>query len=146
MTPRKLTITPDPTPRALHGIPLDIKAAFDYAADTESVVQFAERLHLPQHRMLDVLNVRVRTFQSYRTEHKPLDRDASLNLMRIARVTRAALDFFGDDQTAREWLTTPRDSLSGGGEPRSPIEFALLPGGEEFLRNHLQQLRHGISP
>lgn len=146
MTPRRLTITPDPTPRVLHGIPLDTKAAFDYTADPESVVRFAESLHLHQRQILDFLNVRVRTFQSYRTEHKPLDRDASLNLMRIARVTNAAQEFFGDDQTAREWLTTPRDSLSGGGEPRRPLEFALLPGGEEFLRNHLLQLRHGISP
>jgi putative toxin-antitoxin system antitoxin component (TIGR02293 family) len=146
MTPRRLTITPDPTPRALHGIPLDIKDAFDYNADPESVVQFAESLQVKHREILQFINVRLRTFQSYRTEHKPLDRDASLNLMRIARITNAAQEFFGDEQTAREWLTTPRDSLSGGGSPRSPLEFALLPGGEEFLRNHLLQLRHGISP
>lgn len=146
MTARRLPITPDPTPCALHGIPLDLREAFDYAADPESVVKVAEDLRLGQQDFLHVINLKLRTFQDYRARRRPLDRDASLNLMRVARVTVAAQTFFGDARAAREWLTTPRASLSSGGAPHSPLEFALLPGGEEFLRQHLLQLRHGISP
>ena len=146
MTLRRLTIAPDPTPQALHGIPLDLRDAFAYNADPESVVRFAEALQLTQHTLLDVLHVPSRTFHAHRSGKRPLGRETSRNLMRIARITNAAQEFFGDEETAREWLTTPRDSLSSGGEARSPIEFALLPGGEEFLTNYLGQLRHGISP
>jgi len=59
---------------------------------------------------------------------------------RIARMTTLARQALGDDDEAKEWLTQPRDLLSG----RMPIEVAVTDLGARLVERILLNIEYGL--
>lgn len=67
--------------------------------------------------------------------------DESDRLLRASRVYGKALDLFeGDRPTARTWLSTPKQALSG----KMPLELAVTEVGAREVENLIGRLEHGV--
>lgn len=107
----------------------------------------SKRLEVPTLVLLKLLNVSESTYHTKKREHRELAEETTRDLLRLARVTHFTEEFYGDELAkAHLWLTRPRASLGSPEHPRSPLEFALLPGGEAYITNYLGQMQYGISP
>lgn len=80
------------------------------------------------------------TYHSLRRRGRPLSEDISTHLYHLARVTEAAEAYFENLQGAHTWLQTPRVTFGN----RTPLQFAQLPEGAEYVTAVLSRLEHGV--
>lgn len=107
----------------------------------------SRRLEVPTVTLLKLLNISESTYHTKKKERSDLAGETARDLLRLARVTQATETVYGDELAkAHLWLSRPRVTLGSAEHPRSPLEFALLPGGEAYITNYLGQMQHGISP
>lgn len=135
-------------------------AAFAYAkrigVKAESALELVEKINvgltyrsfeklrkemgLSAHELGEIVQVAPRTL----TRRKVAGRfrpDESDRLLRASRVYGKALDLFeGDRQTARTWLGTPKQALSG----KMPLELAVTEVGAREVENLIGRLEHGV--
>ena len=141
--------TPTRTPTPLLGTALlgldassliELGAAVEQGFDPSAVRRLANRLELSLGAALKLLEVKESTFHLYKRENRRLNRDDSAHLYRLAQVTEAAEAYFESAERARAWLQTPRLSFGN----KTPLQFALLPGGTEYVLTVLSRLEHGV--
>jgi len=101
---------------------------------------FGKHLGLNLGEALGLLGLSESTYHSYRREKRPMKPDISASLYQLARVTEAAEAYFENVQDAHLWLQTQRQTFGG----RTPLQFALLPGGAEYVTTVLSRLEHGV--
>lgn len=107
----------------------------------------ARRLEVPTVTLLGLLNIRERTYHARKKARKDLPAGTARDLLRLARVTQVTETVYGDELAkAHRWLSRPRVTLGSAERPRSPLELALMPGGEAYITGYLGQIQHGISP
>jgi putative toxin-antitoxin system antitoxin component (TIGR02293 family) len=93
-----------------------------------------------QQELADFLGVPARTFARRRISGT-FDPAESERLLRLAEIFDAALGLFGGDQDgARQWLTTP---IRGLGNAR-PIDYARTELGAREVRNLIGRLEDGV--
>ncbi len=97
-------------------------------------------LGLPVEEMATKIGISVATLSRRRAKQQPLDRDHSDRLMRYARLYWMAVDYFGEQTTARDWLGRPARGLVG----RSPLEFAETEMGAREVEDLIGRLEHGV--
>lgn len=97
-------------------------------------------LGLPVEAMAAKIGISVATLSRRRAKKQPLDRDHSDRLMRYARLYWMAVDYFGEQATARDWLARPARGLGG----RSPLEFAETEMGAREVEDLIGRLEHGV--
>ena len=67
----------------------------------------------------------------------------SERLVRIARVYAEAVELFGDEDTALDWLRRPAAYIPDHA-PVAPIELAAKDSGARLIESHLRRTAHGI--
>lgn len=144
-----LTFTPTRTAPALPGTALlglqattllELGEAVDEGFKTTALERFARHLGLTLGRTLDLIRLSESTYHSYRRKNRPLNADDSASLYHLARVTEAAEHYFESVKEAHQWLMTPRITFGN----KTPLQFALLPGGAEYVTTVLSRLEHGV--
>jgi putative toxin-antitoxin system antitoxin component (TIGR02293 family) len=85
-----------------------------------------------------VIEINERTAQR-RKEQGALTSEESDRLARVARVTRRAVDAFGDEAQALEWLRRTNRTL--GGTP--PLELLGTDAGAELVADELGRIEYG---
>lgn len=144
-----LTFTPTRTVPALPGASLlglkattlvELGNAVDEGFTTTALERFAKHLGLTLGETLDLIRLSESTYHSYRRKGKALSADDSANLYHLARVTEAAEHYFQSVTDAHRWLMTPRVTFGG----KTPLQFALLPSGAEYVTTVLSRLEHGV--
>lgn len=67
----------------------------------------------------------------------------SERLIRLARVYAEAVELFGDEDRALQWLTTPETFLPGQ-PPLTPLQLAAKDSGARLIESHLRRTAHGV--
>ena len=89
-------------------------------------------------QLMRVIEINERTAQR-RKEQGALTSEESDRLARVARVTRRAVDAFGDEAQALEWLRRTNRTL--GGSP--PLELLGTDAGAELVVDELGRIEYG---
>lgn len=119
---------------------LELGDAARQGFQTAALERFARHLGLTLGDTLDLIRLSESTYHSYRRKGKPLSSDDSTQLYHLARVTEAAEGYFQSVTEAHRWLMTPRATFGD----HTPLQFALLPGGAEYVTTLLSRLEHGV--
>ena len=77
---------------------------------------------------------------TFKRRKKSLNTQESERVERLARVYATALDVWGDDQDARQFLFTKHSLLDG----KTPIDFAFTELGARQVELILEKLRYGL--
>ncbi len=72
-----------------------------------------------------------------------LSRDESERVMRLARVYGEAVELFGDEKAALEWLKTPADYLQDDA-PVTPLKLAESDLGARLIESHIRRTAYGF--
>ncbi|MFC6619333.1 antitoxin Xre-like helix-turn-helix domain-containing protein [Deinococcus radiophilus] len=143
------TFTPTRTAPALPGTSLlgvqatnliELGDAAQAGFGTQALEGFARHLGLTLGETLALIGLSESTYHSYRRRGRPLSADDSASLYHLARVTEAAEHYFQSVQDAHRWLMTPRQTFGD----KTPLQFALLPGGAEYVLTVLGRLERGV--
>jgi len=89
-------------------------------------------------QLMRVIEVNERTAQR-RKEQGALTAEESDRLARVARVTQRAVDAFGDEDQAREWLQRANRALRGA----LPLELLGTDAGAELVSDELGRIEYG---
>jgi putative toxin-antitoxin system antitoxin component (TIGR02293 family) len=89
-------------------------------------------------QLMRVIEINERTAQR-RKEQGALTSEESDRLARVARVTRRAVDAFGDEAQALEWLRRTNRTL--GGSP--PLELLGTDAGAELVADEIGRIEYG---
>lgn len=103
-----------------------------------AVERLSAYLRAPPSGLMQVIEVNERTAQR-RKEQGALSVEESDRLARVARVTRRAVEAFGDETQAREWLQRPNRALRGA----KPLELLRTDGGAELVCDELGRIEYG---
>ena len=89
-------------------------------------------------KLMQVIHVNERTAQR-RREQGVLSPEESDRIARIARVTQRAIEAFGDENQAREWLKRPNRVL----QDVPPLEILGTDGGAVLVADELGRIESG---
>ncbi len=143
------TFTPTRNAPALPGIALlglKTKDVFELGKAVEkgfaiaTIDRFGKHLQLTLSETLRLLGLSESTYHHYRRNKRNLGMDTSANLYRLAWVTDVAEQYFENTSAAHAWLLLSRETFGN----KSPFQFALLPGGSEYVITVLNRLEHGV--
>lgn len=76
-------------------------------------------------------------------ENADLSEVESERVLRLTRVFVLAVELFGDEKSALEWLNTPGDWIAGA-ESITPMELASKEAGARMVEASIQRTAHGI--
>ena len=76
-------------------------------------------------------------------ENAELSEVESERVIRLSRVFVLAVELFGDEKSALEWLNTPGEWLAGAG-PITPMALASKEAGARMVEASIQRTLHGI--
>lgn len=102
--------------------------------------RFAKHLGLTLGELLSLIGLSESTYHSHRRTSRSINADTSAHLYQLARVTEAAELYFEEPSAAHDWLRAPRQTFGHF----TPLQFALLPGGAEYVTTVLSRLEHGV--
>lgn len=119
---------------------LDLGQAVRSGFPAATFERLAKHLGLNLGELLALIGLSESTYHSYRRTSRSINPDTSAHLYQLARVTEAAEHYFENPSTAHDWLRTPRQTFGH----LTPLQFALLPGGAEYVTTVLSRLEHGI--
>lgn len=89
--------------------------------------------------VLKVIGMSSRTFHRRKKDKQPLDPVTSDRLYRLAKIEAEAIEAFGDEATAMDWLKSPNRAL--GDKPLSLLDTEA--GADQVLRV-LGRIEHGV--
>ena len=119
---------------------LELGDAVEGGLPTAALERYAEHLGLPVSGLLELIGLSPSTYFGHKKKGKTLSTETGAQLYHLARVTDAAEHYFEDVSAAHAWLKARRQSLGG----RTPLQFALLPAGAEYVITLLGRLEHGV--
>lgn len=119
---------------------LELGDAVQGGLSTSALEGFAGHLKLPVSDVLELVDLSPSSYFSYKRRGKAFGAETGARLYHLARVTEAAERYFESVTQAHAWLIEPRTTFGG----RSPLQFALLPGGAEYVITVLGRLEHGV--
>ena len=113
-----------------------VRKGFRYSA----FVRFQRNTNLSAKVLSELTQIRSRTLTRRKAEGK-LDPEESDRLLRASRVFGRALELFeGDDEAARDWLSSKQPALGGF----VPLELAKSDVGAREIESLIGRLEHGI--
>lgn len=118
--------------------PRGVSAGGAVALKYAAVENLGAYLDLSAPRVLKLVIGNARTAQR-RKEQGELTEEESDRLARIARVTRRAVEAFGDERRAKAWLLRENRTLGGG----APIELLGTDAGAEAVTDELGRIESG---
>ena len=120
--------------------PLELGDAVEAGLPMAALERYTEHLGLPVSGLLELIGLSPSTYFSHRKKGKTLSTETGAQLYHLARVTDAAEHYFEDVPSAHAWPKAQRQSLGG----HTPLQFALLPAGVEYVITLLGRLEHGV--
>ena len=102
--------------------------------------QMAELLNVDRAELLDVLGISERTIQRRHSVAAPLSPIASDRLSRIDRIFSLAVEVFGDQDKARQWLKRPSRALG----TEVPLQLLDTDAGTQQVERELRQIEHSF--
>jgi putative toxin-antitoxin system antitoxin component (TIGR02293 family) len=110
-----------------------------------AIVRIKQVTGLSEQQMAEVVGISRRTL-SRRIQQATTDSSTRLTaaqsdrLYRLARIVARAVEVFGDESEAKQWLNEPKLALNG----RSPLEVVSTEPGVEQVDIMLGRIEHGI--
>lgn len=96
-------------------------------------------LDLSEEQLANSLDIsRATLHRRKKTGH--FDKNESDRIARLARVFGKALELFGSEEAAREWLKSPAHAMSG----ETPIAFCDTEVGARMVEDLIGQIEHGV--
>ena len=102
--------------------------------------QMAELLNVDRTVLLDVLGISERTIQRRHSVAAPLSPVASDRLSRIDRIFSLAVEVFGDQDKAAQWLKRPSRALGN----EVPLQLLDTDAGTQQVERELRQIEHSF--
>jgi len=131
---RRVLYTPLHSRSVPHGRRVARAFQFKYAA----IENLSEFLGESTPKLMQLIQVNERTAQR-RREQGVLSPEESDRVARIARVTQRAVEAFGDENQAREWLKRPNRVL----QDVPPLELLGTDGGAVLVADELGRIESG---
>jgi putative toxin-antitoxin system antitoxin component (TIGR02293 family) len=131
---RRVLYTPLHSRSVPHGRRVARAFQFKYAA----IENLSEFLGESTPKLMQLIQVNERTAQR-RREQGVLSPEESDRIARIARVTQRAVEAFGDENQAREWLKRPNRVL----QDVPPLELLGTDGGAVLVADELGRIESG---
>jgi len=131
---RRVLYTPLHSRSVPHGRRVARAFQFKYAA----IENLSEFLGESTPKLMQLIQVNERTAQR-RREQGVLSPEESDRIARIARVTQRAVEAFGDENQAREWLKRPNRVL----QDVPPLELLGTDGGSVLVADELGRIESG---
>lgn len=103
-----------------------------------AVERLSEFLQASPPQLMRVIEINERTAQR-RKEQGTLTSEESDRLARVARVTRRAVEAFGDEAQALGWLRRANRTLAGS----APLELLGTDAGAELVADELGRIEYG---
>jgi putative toxin-antitoxin system antitoxin component (TIGR02293 family) len=105
---------------------------------TRSYRRVARKLRIPSSLVAPESTVRRRLNANARFTEAESER-----LIRLARVYAEAVELFGDEEKALQWLNTP-DTYIPGQPPITPFQLASKDSGARLIESHIRRTAYGI--
>ncbi|HET6629061.1 MAG TPA: antitoxin Xre/MbcA/ParS toxin-binding domain-containing protein [Woeseiaceae bacterium] len=105
---------------------------------TRSYRRVARKLGIPPSLVAPESTVRRRLSTNARFSEAESER-----LIRLTRIYAEAVELFGNEQQALDWLNTPETFISGQ-PPVTPMQLAAKDSGARLLEAHIRRTAHGI--
>ncbi len=131
---RRVLYTPLHSRSVPHGRRITRAFQFKYAA----IENLSEFLGESTPKLMQLIQVNERTAQR-RREQGVLSPEESDRIARIARVAQRAVEAFGDENQAREWLKRPNRVL----QDVPPLELLGTDGGAVLVADELGRIESG---
>jgi len=96
-------------------------------------------LDVTDERLADLLDISRATLHR-RKKSGHFDKNESDRIARLARIFGRAVELFGSEESAQEWLKSPAHAMSG----ETPIEFCDTEVGARMVEDLLGQIDHGV--
>ena len=108
----------------------------------EHLVNYVAIFRAPHHGSLEkAVGISLRTYQRRRESlDKPLSLEQSGRTWKFAEILGRAIELFGSQADAEEWLERPAMAL----EQRRPIDLLSTPAGVVSVEDHLTRLEYGV--
>ena len=113
-----------------------IQAGFPF----QSFVILARHMGVTNKELAELIQISTRTLNQRQKEGR-LKGDESDRLLRFARIFTCAVDLFkGDQEAARDWLSSDIPALKGA----TPLEASKTEEGAREVENLIVRLEHGV--
>jgi putative toxin-antitoxin system antitoxin component (TIGR02293 family) len=108
----------------------------------EHLVSSVGILLVPHHGSLEkAVGISLRTYQRRKDAlDKKLSPEQSGRTWKFAEILGRAIELFGSQSAAEEWLERPAMAL----DQRKPIDLLSTPAGVESVEDHLTRLEYGV--
>lgn len=100
----------------------------------------AEAYQLNSRQKEALFGVPIRTQTRYQKQDTVLSPLVIDRLERFQRITQQAIDLFEDEGVAKQWLSTPKDSLQG----QTPLEVMTTDAGVKRVEQILYRAEYGV--
>jgi len=94
---------------------------------------------LTRNEVFDII-IPLRTWKHRKTRHQPLSREESERAVRAAKILARAQAVMGDEESALDWLRTPKRRFEG----RAPIQMLSTEAGGRLVEQMLIQIDQGM--
>jgi putative toxin-antitoxin system antitoxin component (TIGR02293 family) len=94
---------------------------------------------LTRNEVFDVI-IPLRTWKHRKSRHQSLSKEESERAIRTAKILARAQAVMGDQETALEWLRTPKRRFEG----RTPIQMLSTEAGGRLVEQMLIQIDQGM--
>lgn len=108
---------------------------------SQVITETADALAVPKTTLLSAIGVPVSTITRRMKSHAKLSPDESDKIDRVAQTFKRAIELFGDDATAREWMSTKLLALGD----RTPLELLDSSAGYEMVLNTIGRIAYGAA-
>lgn len=108
---------------------------------SQVITETADALAVPKATLLSAIGVPVSTMTRRMKSHAKLSPDESDKIDRVAQTFKRAIELFGDEATAREWMSTKLLALGD----RTPLELLDSSAGYEMVLNTIGRIAYGAA-
>ena len=119
---------------------IELGDAVETGFKATALERFSKRVGLTLSDTLKLIGLSASSYHEHVRAQRPIRNTLSGQLYQLACVTEAAESYFEQNAEAHTWLKTPRLTFGN----RTPLQFALLPGGTEYVTTVLNRLEHGV--
>jgi putative toxin-antitoxin system antitoxin component (TIGR02293 family) len=126
------------TPRRRSAVGEEVRLPRSFRLKYAAVENLGKFLGESASRLMQIIEANERTAQR-RKEQGTLNLDESDRIARIARVTRRAVEAFGDKGQAREWIKRPNRTFQGF----APLGLLSTDAGAALVTDELGRIEYG---
>jgi len=109
--------------------------------NTITAVVLAEKLHIPTAHLAPWLGLSRATFDRKVKRQQDLGLVESDRVVRYTQLWRQAVDLWGSEEAAQQWLTSPEPALNG----QTPIARAITGVGSREVEDLMGRIAYGIA-